>query len=676
MLILVFSVVCQAHEPQIVFTPSGFQQELLVRQNLELWTQGVGDWQLKFQAPLGLGFFPRGVEDPVAVQKITGSGSALTEFALDLYFDLTASQGGIEKFAVEVRLEGAQGILGLFHQDEYWILPLNSGLVSVERGQDTIFLTSGEWFLIQADDQIFLGEERIQPRMLTLNALSFKEDFRENLEMWWEPVLDLEAGDRTTVVLHLQGPLPGGHLVLQAHPSLQLEPEWILEPGGIGLKASYDGEDLLLDLPNLPRGEYTLRGSLLTFLPPKGQRVNVTASYGQQEATLNLVLKRTWFDFDQIQAIQFKGFSQLLLPDGSKRSVADGGEQAIKAEGLEVIIPLEQPERPLWIGTPLVETELWVLEGNQMPEEFFLPILLYDGGWDWRLVSKSGPWFMDLNSRRQIVEGRFGSVQLQAKEGRVKLWQGADQVHQAGKWWWWQNNEVRRGIWQEGNWMYSLELPRVEGQSPSFGLSYRDEHWRWYLEPGDLILNHRTPSLAWGLRWRSKALWLEVPSRQLGFEVKPKGFKVAYKPSLGPSYVLRLEGAHVGLDIRGNLWEAHLQTSGGALRYKLPKARGPWRSLTLASAQFKNGLVLGELEQRVGYVIAPNCTAFLFGSIQGSSLLTSDHHRLSYNYGVGLVYTPIPQLLTEFTWQKEGGWEVRGGLVLPFVGRNTGSHSE
>ena len=668
-----------------MITHDSLESSLLVRQRFEFWaessTQPFGEWQLSFRAPSGLGF--QEGSGLVGQANLLGSGSGFREFSLDLCFDLRYCSGGVQCFPVQVVLEGAQGILGLPLQDRYWILPLNTGGTTVERGAEIISLLSGQWFLVELEDRIFLKQQRVH---LGQRAISLAMPASaHSTEMWWEQVSPLEAGERSRVSLNLRGPLPSGRLLLRAQSLLYLLDDWVLEPGGIRLPTSYQGDALVLELPNLGEEVYKLSGSLQALLPVEASKATVNAHYAHLQATLELPIIRTWFDFEQVQIIQMANSPQranqipLVLPDGSLRSVAEGGKFAVKTEGLDLLIPLTQPQNPFWIGTPLVESEFWTLEPTDWrdgPHEFFLPILKWDGELNWRLVTKSGPWFFDADAKRQILRGKIGSVQLLGREGKLKIWREEDSLLRGGQWWWFQNDQTRRGTWQAGNWSYTLELPRQEGH-PSMGITYVDENWRWQLATGDLTLSYRDPNFAWGLRWSTRSLWLEFLSRQLRVEVKPNLLSFAYRPKGGPSYELQIDPAKSWqVHIQEQRWEAYLQADGWRARLKSPQAKGSWRFLTLVSGQRKNGLILAELEQRVGYVLSPQCTIYLAGSFQGSAFSDRSTQTLHFNYGIGLVYTPLPQLITELSWHKTQGWQWRSGVVVPFVGRNTGSHSE
>ncbi len=681
-LVLFVAASCQAQVPHIKISHEGFATHFSTQQALELWTNSQTEWQLRIEASAGLGFVTQESSKPMNSQFWQGSGGGCKELSLDLCFDLTVYGQDSQQYTLEIALEGAQGILGLPLRERYWILALNSDGVVVKREDQIIPLGSGQWFLTEPEDRIYLDQERVYLGTAVFTPLALPSVL-SSTEMWWEPVLPVEAGERSGVSLNLRGPLPSGKLMLQASPKVALSDEWVLEPAGTRLPTYYLGDDLVIELPALGQGEYQLNGSLLALLPTVAQNAQVTAFYDQLQSTLQLPITRTWFDFDRVQVIQLgrerpaeKG--SLLLPDGSSRYVGPNTTIGVKAEGLDLIIPLNQPQTPHWIGTPLTESELWELpDATDVPDEFFLPIFLWDGGLKWRLVTKSGPWFLDANKHRKIIRGQIGSVKFMCQEGRIDLLRGEHSLDHDGSWLWFQDNATRRGTWQQGNWSATVEIPRGTEPTPFLKVRYVDDTWRFSLEPRDLSLSYREPHFTWGFRWGTKSLWLELFSGQVRLEMKSSELSLGFKPGLGPSYGLHFKSVTSWqAEVQDEWWEAYVRPDGWGARLKIPGAHGPWRFLTLASGQMKNGLVLGELEQRVGYVLSPQCTVYVLGSLRSNSSLAHSGQSWSLDYGVGLVYQPLPQIITDLSWNKSSGWQFRGGVVVPFVGRNKESRSE
>lgn len=687
--VLLVAAPCLAQGPSILHVVEMPWEDAVIRQQAKLWVEAEGPWHVHLHSSTELKFWNDAGALITDGSLWQGSGTEQSFKTLEAQIDLPLVGPGQHSLEVQVTLEGAQGVLGLPLAEDYWILPLNNQEVEVRRkGETPIALQSGQWFLLQLDDVVLSGGTEIIWSQVVLEA--FRSDHQASLDqlIWWQdPSLCLDPGEKVKVTLNLEGPSPGGELILKPNSYLKLYFDWELGGQRLLVKAGMN-QDIILVLPPLPPGVHKVQGAVQTLLPPEKASAVLNAIWQDREASLTIHVDRSWFDFESKQLIQVippKGVGgALLLPRGGLHHVQKEDKILVEDDGLDVLIPLANPARPLWIGLPLAETVAWSLAEQDLASEsqdFFLPIFLWDKKFSWRLVTRSGSWFFAGGKEHQVLRGKIGSLQVEASTDTLAVFSLGEETEQDGPWYWRQNQEVWRGTLSQGAWLVNVELPRGEGKDPALAIQYHGLSWRGRLSPKDLELSYTAETWSAGTRLGTRTFWVEMIKGDLRFEINPSHFKLDYKQEES-SLNLQID-ADMGyyLKLSSKPWEAYVRKNSQGegelgVRFKEPRAREPWLFLTKAAGQVKNGLVLLELEQQVGYILSPWCTLYVEADLGVSLWGEDDLCRLHLGYGAGLILTPAPYVLASVGWHSREGWYLKAGVVVPFIGRKRLSDSE
>lgn len=682
LLLILFCIApCLGEGPQIRHS-IGEHTPPIVRQSVDLWIDATGLWSLRGQVPPGLCFLDQNGHITSEGQLASGNGPGQSSHLLEVHFDLDMLGTGLHSLPMQLVLEGAQGILGLSLASDTWILPLNNDQVRVKRGGgDILAIASGQWLLLELGDRVFSREQEVffGERATEVKGVSAKG---VQSDLWWGGVpLSLEAGDWGDVELHLQGPSRAGNLILHANPYLRLGESWSLS-GQILACAGGSADPLIVHLPALPAGVHTLTGSVQALLPPEGGGGELQAIWEGREIFRQVTISRNWFEYGGLQKIKVDASTTLILPSGQTQSIDGKSTVTVRANGLNVVVPWQDPRQPIWTGLPLAESGSWSLAGpifgGALPD-FFLPILLWDQGLSWRLLTRAGSWFADLSPEQQsfMIQGKSGSTRLEIfpTEERALLsstWQHSTSTK---GWQWWENVNSRTGTYSQGKWRFTIAIPRDSGENPSLALQYRSEKVGVRIAPQDVALRFSSATWAWGGRLNPRAFWFESLRNNARCEINSQGFQVHHP--FGDRGEVKLQwkkGQNMQMDLRADPWEAYLNIgrsglSEGGLRYKQASAKGPLLSVIKAGIQLKNQLFLFEVSGELGYVWRPWCTLYLEGGLGGSIVLRESSAQLDLSVGGGVIVKPLPQIVMAAGWNDREKWYVRAGVVVPFVSR-------
>ncbi|NMB01377.1 MAG: hypothetical protein GX971_07675 [Firmicutes bacterium] len=677
LLIGVATVGAQVPYVSCVVAQGAFQGN--TQQNLDLWVAAEGKWFLFAKGPPGVHFVDvDGVLTSAGVL-CSGEGWYQGPHQLETHFDLSLLEMGKDKVELEIKLEGAQGILGLPFTSDYWILPLNNSEVYVQRdGIEHLPLTSGEWFLLEAGDLLFSGEEQVlfQGQVAPLQLL---QSGLLDGSFWWDPPgLSLEAGDEAVVRVKLQGPQKAGNLVLHAGKHVELGTKWSLNGNKLTV-ISDSGHGLVLQVPHLSPGVHELTGTLIALLPPKRGESVVTALWQGREAQLPIHIDRSWFDFDSLHYLQIdveRGSASLIMPSGNLRSVRGKPVISLPNDGLNLVIPVDHPEKPLWIGFPVAESIVREIEASQPQNaspDFFMPVFLWDQGFSWRLVTASQNWFLDATAERQLLRGKLGTVQVEAAPSGIFLSKHFESVRQDEAWHWQETIESHQGTWRSGPWLCNIDVPKEDGKVPGMAVSYRGENWFVSFTPTDVVLKYADRDWVLGTRLSSRSVWLSW-DQVFRLEFTPQRLSFSYQYGEGRTINLRSKGKQgFRLHLTHGPWEAYLghsvNESSLGLRFKHAQSQERWLSLSKLACEAKNQTLLLELNQQLGYRLTSWCTLYVEGSLGVS-------RYLDLNYGAGVILTPLPQVIATVGWHSDLGWQTKVGVAVPFVGRKTVTECE
>ncbi len=674
---------CLAEGPQIRHS-IGEMTPPVVRQGVDLWIDATGPWSLWGQGTTGISFLDHGGHIVGQGQLAYGAGPGQSPLSWEIHFDLQELRVGRQTLQMQLVLEGAQGILGLPLSGDTWILPLNNHRVRVERrDKEAFFPASGQWFLLQPGDRVFSGGQEVfftamQPEHVGVRAKEVHGG------LWWSNDLpNLETGEWGLFALHLQGPSPAGSLVLNSSPYLRLGADWSLFGQVLDCSAG-SAHQLTIHIPELPAGLHTLTGSVQALLPPVGGRGDLAALWQGQGAFRQVAIGRTWFDHGGLEKIQVNASTSLILPDGQRQHMSGHGVISIKDDHLNAVIPRGDPGKPLWTGLPLSESVVWTPnvhpEDNLQPD-FFMPVLLWDQGFTWRLLSSSGPWFLDLAPEQQLllIQGEHGFARLEIVPGEKKAiisstWQ--DSTGSEG-WQWGENVRSRTGIYSQDRWRFTIDIPREAKLRPSLSVQYRSENFGVGISQHDLALRFSSTTWAWGARLNPPTIWLESNESFVRYGLNPQRLQISYPIcDRGQGKLEWNLGQNIQVGLRAEPWEAYLNMrrtgqSEGGLRYKQASSRGRFLSLVKAGLQLKNRLIMLEAGGELGYVIAPWCTLYLEGGLGANILHQGSLAGLDLRYGGGVIVKPLPQVVIVGGWNSTEEWYLKAGVVVPFVGRKT-----
>lgn len=663
-----------AQAPLVSFAPEAGCVQHFRTQEVDLWLSSPDTWSLWAQAEPGLTFLDCAGNFVTKGKVLEGRGNFSGSHRLEVGFDLRGRPVGAHKFQLELSLKGAQGILGLPLPPYYWVLPLNNDDAwLLKEGDERLALASGQWFLLEEGDLLFSGEEQVflGTRLSPLH-LEMGECAKANLR-WLPSRLSLQAGEEVEVALLFSGPQPAGTLVLQADPHLRLGEVWRLNGVQLDSRPGLDGS-LNLKIPQLPVGEYELRGTFTALLPPQAKVAELVASWQGHEARLEAELGRSWFDFNQTQLVQTQSTkpTTILLPDGSLRSVEGNTKFQVKAQGLNVIITPDNPKTPLWLGFPLAESVKWELVESTGPvDEFVLPIFLWDNGFSWRVVAQNRFGFLDATRQRQLLHGQLGPIVVESSAGEISLANVQRATFQSGDWYWYRSSKLHSGTWRQGPWMVNLNIPHQDNKHPRLSVGYQGENWRVRLAPQNVTLSMTGQDWSSGFNLASHTVWAKLGSG-FGIELKPGRLSLNYASNPKERVTLQIEQGSLQLQLTCGSWQSYLKSGQQGtelgLRFKQGHSKERWLFLTRGAAQAKSDLFLLELQQQLGYCFTPWCTLYLEGCVS-SSFPRGKPSRIDLNYGTGVVFTPLPQMIASLGWNKQQGWHWQAGVAIPLIGR-------
>ena len=648
-------------------------------QRLDLWIDASGPWQFHAKCPDSLRFLD---QDGCLVKEgpiISGNSSLQSSHVLEVHFDLAVLSAGSHRLQMQVCLEGAQGILGLPIFPHTWILPLNHAGVTVYReGRGTLSIPSEQWFLLEPGDRLFCDQQELFMPGLGIQSQAVQvEEIQTGL--WWTPsFLHVETGDWGDLTLNIEGPSPAGELLIGSNSYLRLDRSWFLN--GKPLDVSRDGEDsLCIRIPALPPGVHEVRGSVQALLAPLAVQGELSALWQGKEATCRVQIDRDWFELDAVQRLQVDSTSPLLLPSGHVHRMHGRGDLFVDGRELNVLIPLDDPAQPIWTGLPLATSVVHSPPTNG-DWDFVLPVFLWDRGFSWRLVTQSGPWFLDATPKRQRLHVEGGSrttrVEVVTSKQIVSVTSAPQGIQEAGDWSWWETADFRKGIYNQGKWLWSVNLPKDSGPMPALAVQYSSDTFGASIGPEDLALRFSSDAWAWGASFKSRRVWMETFQPLLRLDVSSQGVMFAYQRSSHEDLRVQWRAGHLHLELKGGSWEAYLKTGSqasleGGVRWQKSFSQENVLSAFRGALQIKNEMTFLETRGQLGYVLSPRCTLYVEGGARTSFSWKEQLAKLDLCYGAGVMIYPMPQVVAQAGWNHEQGWHAKAGVVVPFVGRKT-----
>jgi len=668
--VLLLAARVQAEAPRLHYRAELGAEPAVFERNADLWVEAAGDWRLMAEGSPGVLLRDRDGQLSAEGPLLEGRGSYQGLLGLEFHCQLPFSAGSYA-WEVELTLEQAQGVLGLELAGDYWILPLSNHEVEVERRGELIPLPSGRWLRLQAGDIVRCADRILISPAGTRQglALQSRTEAPGNRLRWMVPALSLEAGDRAEVSLCLQGPARPSTLTLRGMAGLRLGSRWSLD--GEVLAAARAGDILTVALPALSPGPHELTGSLQALLPLEETTAMVQAFWEEVGAVLDVHIKRSWFDHNHLQSIAVQDAdSPLLLPGG--RLTGAGSAALVPGGKLDVILPLKAPQSPIWTGLPLAEAVQWSAEpGEATDRTVVAPILIWDEGFFWRAAAWSDEWLLDAAQEGFTL--KWGPLLAQGSGDRLAAALSWGNFAADGNWQWRQTPLAYHGSWQGGSWRWSVELPRGEAEPPKVSVAYGTERWRVHLASGDVRLGLSAGGWSGGGALQAETLWLQKRDGRFRVQISPKELSAAWKPGELMELNLTADSRRIRLDVQYPPWEGYLQhTAAGSelgLRFKCAWTHGEWQLLSRGAWQLKNGLVLGELGQVIGYPLTSWCTLYAEGvlSFGPSAACRTD---------LGVILTPRPYLVAAVGLDSQRGLHWKAGIVLPLLGRETPEQCE
>ena len=644
--------------PQLICRAEPGQKEAVMEVGLDLWITGQGAWQLRVECSPGLAFLDERGELTSAGPLLTGSGGFRGSIPLKLFCQLPW-RAGVYQSQLELALEGAWGVVGLGLGDEYYIVPLNQKLL-VEEGGDMVQVAADQWFLLEREARVFSGSGEMLLGQPNVQAAAFggQAEPREKLH-WVPPSLNLEAGERALVHLLLEGPAPPSILVVQSSPGLQVSALWSL--AGKELTAATGAGGLRLELPALPEGLHELRGSVQALLPWEEKTASLKVLWRGGEADLAVHINRGWFG-QGLQRINVQGSGALLLPQG--RLASAGRPLEMPGGKLDVLLPLDSPGRPIWVGLPLAEAEEWTVLPSREQWTGALPVLLWDDGLTWRVLARGESWL--FYGGHGGLRFSWGPFHLESSSGRVAASFSTEDAEAAGSWRWRRSPLAYHGSGQQGSWRWHLELPLEAGQVPTAFVQYRRGKWSLGLAAGDVQLHYGGDTWVWRASWRERSVQLAKGDGSVRFQLKPGRLQARWR--LGTEGTLRAVWDAEGLELNFAQppWEGYLKAGGSGpelgIRFRRAQTKGNWQWITWGTGQLKEGRVLLEAGQALGYKLTSWCTLY------GEGVLKLDAAP-AFRGQLGAVFRPAPELAAALGWDSQGGLFWKAGLVLPLRSR-------
>lgn len=644
-------------------------KHLVVEQIFDLLIQSMDVWDLELTLQDGYSFIDEKQQAQGTSLVWSGIGFEQAQRSLAVEIETVDWSKSNYQFSVEFVLKGARGVLGVPLPEEYWVLPLNSDdVVLVNSAGEARPLLANTWHRVDAEERVLFGQMELKRFNQEQELKHLTVNTKVPRVSWQPSVLSGDVGQLLPLTLTIEGPSMAGLLLLTPGEFVELKTDWFLN--GDLLPSEWDQEgNLLLTLPQLTAGTYKLEGTLQTELPFRATTTKVQASYEKQVAELEVNLARSWFDFDEKQKIQLQSREELtlLLPRGKIQSIQGQTELLVPTSGLNVLLPLENPRQPIWIGTAWSESKIHGLN-NIVVQNFCVPILIWDQGFDWRLITKIGSWLLDFGSDFQTINGNIGNAELRLQKGKLSL------VHQTpvqvleDEWYWRETDRIRQGIWSKGAWAFNLELPKEHGEKADFTVGYKGEHWKAYLSPRELSFNYKQETWGVGASLAKEVIWLQTCGDRLTFSLYPQQFNVDYQ-GIGDWQASLCLGSDKNwhVQLQAKQFELYANNKAGGLRFKQSFQKDHWLALYQFGLEHKNQKTFSAYKQRLGYTIQPWCTIYL----EGDLLVTWPPKRNQLigqvNFGCGLVLTPKPQLIASVHWDQRAGWDFKAGIVIPFV---------
>ncbi|NLJ80752.1 MAG: hypothetical protein GX335_06995 [Firmicutes bacterium] len=683
-LLLILGVSSCAGQPLFTFTlaPGEVKNAVL---DFEYWIEASEDWILSFRCASGLNLFGK-EEDPLPAAAFKGKGPAQARQSLKVVLDSAKFNLGSQKAEIAIELNGAQGILGLSSQGNYWIMPLNSEDVCVGRASgDEVCLEDYQWFLLSGDDRVIWGDRRINVGNGSLQAEKMRPGTKGgDSRLSWSPSsLLLDAGEKVSLSLQLPGPAPAQRLVFSKPEDLLLSSIWVLEGYCLKIENEPGATSLVLAIPPLTAKQNQLRGSIQALLPQNSGPSKVLATYGKEEALLKVFRSKGWFDRPSLEQIEIcdeqgaLGAVPCLLPGGIIRYTNQEGELSFYGERFGPLFVPSSRDGLVWIspGTGgLLHKFLLTEEAELEIPDFVFPVLILDPDFSWRLTAKSGSWFLNADPKKQVLRGQIGPIRVRAEEGQFHFWSGLNQPLNWGEWLWAENQREKAGTWQKGSWSVGVAFPRETGKNPTFRLEHRRGGYRVKLSPSDLEFSYGTGDWSLGAGLKERLLWVNLDKEKFRLELKKESLQLDYGTvSRGrwlfrshmqrPFYLQYRRGArefYLGKD-REDGWRA-------GFGWDAFYANGSWQGVLKNSWWVGGGLVLGEIAHTLKYELSDYWAIYARNTLQLSSpwnkgAVFSSQHEL------GLLCQPSAYWFNQLGWNNKSGLVWRIGLAWPLIGR-------
>ncbi|MFY9495149.1 MAG: hypothetical protein WAQ17_08180 [Limnochordia bacterium] len=654
-IVLICCASCSAEQPILDFTCGPFNGPYLFTQRFDLWVESPANWQLFLLPAAGV---------TLAAPHWRGTGSGHESRVMEFEVNAGMLGAGQHRMELAVTLEGAQGVLGLPVKDHYWVLPLNNPQVTlITAGGEELELAGEGWTRLDECPTGIMWARDTRPGGLLARASSIAQYSAGSTMRWLTRPFKLEAGERREVALLFTGPMSAGELHFIVDGDIDISDAWYLNGEPITVRRMNTNGKAVIHLPSLGPGEHELRGFVQALLPSKAKTAHLRAHLLEQEAVLAIPVERDWFDLSHHHLLSLSAVDSLqdqpiLLPDGTINRVGDATTFVFERGGLAPLIPLSDPSAPVWAGLPLEKRWLgW--ESSAKSSSFFLPVLVWDGELDWRIVGKHNDWMVDWSEQRRQVVGSVGSLKFKAGDGRLSLLRRTNYYWDDLGFRWWAGYRGTGAAWRSGSWRGSVEIPRT-GSLPFYSLQYSGGSWRARFSRDQAALSFFGECLTWGLDFKGQTVWLQAQDGLWRFDLGRDGLKLRAGDETGVLSLTVDPQRDWTLRLAGENLEVYVQRSDSlGFRLRLPVWSDKRQALTTFAVQARRGYPLFELTHTEGYWLFERTAAYLRASIRGAG--AEDR----FNYGAGLIYSPTPSLMGNLDWERELGWSVRVGIALP-----------
>lgn len=677
---IIFTVsTCCAVEP--VFKtgplPAGKTNTL---QSFTVWLYSEGEWELRITGNERFRHRLEGDENWLqhhAPLSGGGSGEPLV-FRWEVGFDSQWLAPGVYEYPLALELTGAHGILRAPSKTGYWIMPLNTDGVFLQRPNEVVSIGNYTWTLVEPGDGVYYNNQLLFDSVQLSEHKSWLQPEGSSLR-WENTWLSLEAGERLSAVLILEGPVPPGELIIEKPTYAVFDEVWYLNETVMFPQQLED--KLVFKIPELGHGSHRLCGTISGLLAPKDWEEEISAFYGDCKASLVAAVRRTWFDrLGQLELRVLYGTdpaSQVpfLFPDGEVRFTDENGIlRARLAPGLQVIYCLHQPEKPLWVVSHPngFQTLTIDLHSYERPNDFIIPSIRWGENGYWGILGKLGTWNFHIGSEKRIINGQIGALRFQGDEEQMGLWYSSQTstAWEDGHWRWRQSNQGIHGLWSQSGWVFSVAVPWQKDKVSAAHLSFYQDGWYMQIDPHDFRLSYSQPSWTVGASLRAKTFWAQVFERRVRLELQPHKINVGWFEPNSQWIVDYVPSEKLRLEYKSNRYEFSAErTQDGSkrgLRASIPYSLGNMDFSTGSALLMENNGFMGELRHQAWWDICPQLQLFATGSLQ-CTLWEKQTSSLFVDYGLGVHITPLPTLSGMLAWEKSSGWKWQIGMAVPFV---------